>query len=163
MQGTTQSFLQRLIHISLSALLLAAPLAAQTATSPKTAVKAAPDYTRNVDPFIGVDWGGNTFVDSTISYGLVKIGQREAAFRQRRQRIALGQTGIDESEPGLADTEDLAGPIHLGSPDLGDVGPDLRPVEVLVQHAAALAAGARDHQHVDSVGDILRHRRGTLA
>ena len=39
----------------------------------------------------------------------------------------------------------------------------LGPVQLGVEHAAALAAGARDDQHVDALGDVPRHRRGTLA
>jgi len=31
----------------------------------------APDYTRSVDPFIGVDWGGNTFVGAALPFGMV--------------------------------------------------------------------------------------------
>jgi hypothetical protein len=59
-QGTVHSILRRSIHLSLAALLLTSPLTGQTAGSAKPPVKAAQDYTRNADPFIGVDWGGNT-------------------------------------------------------------------------------------------------------
>jgi predicted alpha-1,2-mannosidase len=42
------------------------------------------DLTHNVDPFIGVDWGGNTFVGSAIPYGMVKLGPDMATFDGRR-------------------------------------------------------------------------------
>jgi predicted alpha-1,2-mannosidase len=32
------------------------------------------DYTKNVDPFIGVDWGGNTFIGAAVPFGTVKLG-----------------------------------------------------------------------------------------
>jgi predicted alpha-1,2-mannosidase len=31
-------------------------------------------YAQYVDPFIGVDWGGNTFVGSAVPFGMVKLG-----------------------------------------------------------------------------------------
>jgi putative alpha-1,2-mannosidase len=94
MQGNMQSILQRSIHISLSALLLTSPLAGQTARSQKTSVKAAQDYTRNVDPFIGVDWGGNTFVGSAIPYGLVKVGPDMETFDDRRSGFGYSSNGV---------------------------------------------------------------------
>ena len=84
MHGNTKSILQRSIHISLSALLLTSPLASQSSRSPKPIVQAAHDYTSNVDPFIGVDWGGNTFVGSAIPYGLVKVGPDMETFDGHR-------------------------------------------------------------------------------
>jgi predicted alpha-1,2-mannosidase len=53
----------------LSALLFAAPVLAQgkPASHPQ-------DLTRSVDPFIGVDWGGNTFVGAAVPFGTVKLG-----------------------------------------------------------------------------------------
>jgi predicted alpha-1,2-mannosidase len=53
----------------LSTFLLAASLVAQG--------KAAPGqqgYSQNVDPFIGVDWGGNAFVGAAVPFGMVKLG-----------------------------------------------------------------------------------------
>jgi predicted alpha-1,2-mannosidase len=94
MQGNMQSILQHSIHISLSALLLTSPLTGQTARSQKTPVKAAQDYTRNVDPFIGVDWGGNTFVGSAIPYGLVKVGPDMETFDGRRSGFGYSSHGV---------------------------------------------------------------------
>ena len=87
MHGNTQSILQRSIHVALTALLLPSALAAQTATSQKPPTKATQDYTRNVDPFIGVDWGGNTFVGSAIPYGLVKVGPDMETFDGHRSGL----------------------------------------------------------------------------
>ncbi|HMH14653.1 MAG TPA: GH92 family glycosyl hydrolase [Edaphobacter sp.] len=53
----------------LNALLFAIFFLAQgnAATNPK-------DHAQYVDPFIGVDWGGNTFVGAAIPFGMVKLG-----------------------------------------------------------------------------------------
>ena len=58
-----------------------------------TQVKAARDYTSNVDPFIGVDWGGNTFVGSTIPYGMVKLGPDMETFDGRRSGFGYSSYG----------------------------------------------------------------------
>ena len=88
-----QSILQRTTHIALATLLLASTLAAQTAASRKPPVKAAQD-TRNVDPFIGVDWGGNTFVGSAIPYGLVKVGPDMETFDGHRSGFGYSSYGV---------------------------------------------------------------------
>ncbi len=75
MQKKVQFLLRGLLCSSVSALLLSTSIFAQ-----KTAPKLSVDYTSNVDPFIGVDWGGNTFVGSSIPFGLVKVGPRHAGF-----------------------------------------------------------------------------------
>jgi putative alpha-1,2-mannosidase len=93
-QGIARSIFQRSIQVSLSAFLLASSLAGQTAGAPKTRVQAAPDYTRNVDPFIGVDWGGNTFVGSAIPYGLVKVGPDIETFDGRRSGFGYSSYGV---------------------------------------------------------------------
>ena len=54
---------------------------------------AAQDYTRNVDPFIGVDWGGNTFVGSAIPYGMVKLGPDMQTFDGRRSGFGYSSNG----------------------------------------------------------------------
>nr|WP_218884607.1 GH92 family glycosyl hydrolase [Edaphobacter lichenicola] len=85
MQAAVHSILWRSIHFFLTALLLAVPLTAQ---------KTTPDYTRNVDPFIGVDWGGNTFVGSAIPYGLVKLGPDMETFDGRRSGFGYSSNGV---------------------------------------------------------------------
>jgi predicted alpha-1,2-mannosidase len=78
-----------LMYLTLSAFLLAAPVVAQ-----KPASKPVPDYTHNVDPFIGVDWGGNTFVGSAIPYGLVKVGPDMETFDGRRSGFGYSSNGV---------------------------------------------------------------------
>lgn len=56
--------------------------------------KPAQDYTHNVDPFIGVDWGGNTFVGSAIPYGLVKVGPDMQTFDGRRSGFGYSSSGV---------------------------------------------------------------------
>jgi predicted alpha-1,2-mannosidase len=85
MQAAVHSIVQRSISLFLAALLLAVPLAAQ---------KSTPDYTHNVDPFIGVDWGGNTFVGSAIPYGLVKLGPDMETFDGRRSGFGYSSNGV---------------------------------------------------------------------
>ena len=89
MQAAVFSILRRSIHLSLSALLLATPILAQ-----KNAVTPTHDYTHNVDPFIGVDWGGNTFVGSAIPYGLVKLGPDMETFDRRRSGFGYSSNGV---------------------------------------------------------------------
>jgi len=52
------------------------------------------NYTRNVDPFIGVDWGGNTFVGSAIPYGMVKVGPDMQTFDGRRSGFGYSSSGV---------------------------------------------------------------------
>jgi hypothetical protein len=64
MQSKLQPILRHSGHLSLITLLVAAVTFGQMACAQKVAVKATQEYAHNVDPFIGVDWGGNTFVGS---------------------------------------------------------------------------------------------------
>jgi predicted alpha-1,2-mannosidase len=52
------------------------------------------DYTLNVDPFIGVDWGGNTFVGSAIPYGMVKLGPDMETFDGRKSGFGYSSNGV---------------------------------------------------------------------
>ncbi len=54
---------------------------------------ASRDYTHNVDPFIGVDWGGNTFVGSAIPFGLVKLGPDMETFDNHRSGFGYSSYG----------------------------------------------------------------------
>ena len=56
-------------------------------------VKAV-DYTHNVDPFIGVDWGGNTFVESAVPFGLVKIGPDMETFDGKASGFGYSSHGV---------------------------------------------------------------------
>jgi putative alpha-1,2-mannosidase len=52
------------------------------------------DHTGDVDPFIGVDWGGNTFVGSAIPFGMVKVGPDMATFDGRRSGFGYSSHGV---------------------------------------------------------------------
>ena len=41
------------------------------------------DYVHNVYPFLGVDWGGKTFVGATVPFGMVKLGPDMESFDSR--------------------------------------------------------------------------------
>src|ERR1700747_1751750 len=93
MQGKLQFILRRSLSLSLGTLLLMASFTEHAAWSQKAASKSTPDYTHNVDPFIGVDWGGNTFVGSAIPYGLVKVGPDMATFDGHRSGFGYSSYG----------------------------------------------------------------------
>ena len=94
----------------------------------------------------------------------VDVLEGEAPVGQGRQRVALGQAGVDEAEPGVLDAEHLLRRLHLVAPHLGDVAQDVGVVlQLLVEDVAAFAARARHDHHGGAVGDVLRHRRGALA
>ncbi|WP_083350674.1 GH92 family glycosyl hydrolase [Terriglobus roseus] len=52
------------------------------------------DYTQSVDPFIGVDWGGNTFVGSTVPFGMLKVGPDMETFDGRRSGFGYSSNGV---------------------------------------------------------------------
>jgi putative alpha-1,2-mannosidase len=74
--------------------LLAAFLIGQTAGSQKGAPKADQNYASNVDPFIGVDWGGKTFVGSAVPFGLVKVGPDMETFDGRRSGFGYSSNRV---------------------------------------------------------------------
>lgn len=69
----------------------ATPSIAQTTTHSKP---SAMDYTRNVDPFIGVDWGGNTFIGSAVPFGMLKVGPDMETFDGRRSGFGYSSHGL---------------------------------------------------------------------
>src|SRR6201995_1394604 len=81
------------MHLSLAALLLFAPIKGQIVKAQRATAKPTRDYTRNVDPFIGVDWGGNTFVGSAIPFGMVKVGPDMQTFDGRRSGFGYSSNG----------------------------------------------------------------------
>jgi predicted alpha-1,2-mannosidase len=80
------------IVLSLLTFLAAGVSLSAQATAP-SATKSI-DYTHNVDPFIGVDWGGNTFVGTTIPYGMVKLGPDMETFDGRRSGFGYSSNGV---------------------------------------------------------------------
>ena len=96
--------------------------------------------------------------------GLLDRHEGEAALGQRRQRVALGQPGVDEAEPAPARRRGSRGPRAISARRISAMsattsGRSMRRVE----DAAALAAGAGDDQHVDALVDVAGHGRGALA
>jgi putative alpha-1,2-mannosidase len=87
-----QNFFRCLIPCSLGVASLAVLAFGNGAWAQKADAAKAKDYTQNIDPFIGVDWGGNTFVGSTIPYGMVKIG-RYSCFSHLHLSGAQGKYG----------------------------------------------------------------------
>ncbi|WP_158941498.1 GH92 family glycosyl hydrolase [Granulicella sp. S190] len=69
-------------------------LAMQVAGLGGLAYSATQDYTHNVDPFIGVDWGGNTFVGAAIPYGLVKVGPDMETFDGHPSGFGYSSSGV---------------------------------------------------------------------
>jgi predicted alpha-1,2-mannosidase len=74
-------------------LLFLASVIEPMARSERIPDKSQQDYTHDVDPFIGVDWGGNTFVGTTIPYGMVKLGPDMQTFDGRRSGFGYSSYG----------------------------------------------------------------------
>src|SRR6185503_20994194 len=70
---------------------LATPAKAQKTAANRS---ATPDYARDVDPFIGVDWGGNTFVGSTVPFGMLKVGPDMKTFDGSRSGFGYSSHGV---------------------------------------------------------------------
>nr|WP_281047874.1 GH92 family glycosyl hydrolase [Terriglobus roseus] len=78
----------------LSLLLIASVATSSFAQKSEVRRAGAPDYTRYVDPFIGVDWGGNTFVGSTVPFGMLKVGPDMETFDGRRSGFGYSSNGL---------------------------------------------------------------------
>lgn len=89
MQKNIASAFRPSILVLISALGFITSLLAQ-----RSIAKPSTDYTRNVDPFIGVDWGGNTFVGSAIPYGMVKLGPDMETFDGRKSGFGYSSNGV---------------------------------------------------------------------
>ena len=95
-----------------------------TARAEQLPPKSAQDYTRYVDPFIGVDWGGNTFVGSAIPFGMVKLGPDMQTFDGRRSGFGYSSHGeiLGFSHLHLSGAQGKYGNV-LVMPLTGDVAP----------------------------------------
>lgn len=83
------------ILCELSILLMLSGLAVSSTAQKVAASKSvAIDYAQNVDPFIGVDWGGNTFVGSTVPFGMLKLGPDMETFDGRRSGFGYWSNGV---------------------------------------------------------------------
>jgi predicted alpha-1,2-mannosidase len=76
--------------LALSFLLPLTPLAAQNASHPAT---HSTDYSSLVYPFLGVDWGGNTFVGASVPFGMVKLGPDMETFDGRGSGFGYWSSG----------------------------------------------------------------------
>jgi predicted alpha-1,2-mannosidase len=74
--------------------LLSLTLLLGTVQLPAAQIPPETDYTRNVDPFIGVDWGGNTFVGAAIPFGMVKLGPDMETFYGRHSGFGYSSDGV---------------------------------------------------------------------
>lgn len=70
---------------------LAAPLCAHAAAA-KTA-NSASDHVKDVYPFLGVDWGGNTFIGAARPFSLVKLGPDMESFDGKPSSFGYMTTG----------------------------------------------------------------------
>jgi len=81
--------------------------------------------TSYVDPFIGVDWGGNTFVGSTVPFGMVKVGPDMETFDHRPSGFGYSSDGVilgfshthlsgAQGKYGNILVQPVTGPVTLG-------------------------------------------------
>ena len=56
---------------------------ASAQTQPAATTEPASDFGAKVYPFLGVDWGGNTFVGAAVPFGMVKLGPDMESFDGR--------------------------------------------------------------------------------
>ena len=103
----------------LIALLLTVPVWAQGKPNP-----TSQDLTRNVDPFIGVDWGGNTFVGAAVPFGTVKVGPDMESFDGKPSGFGYVSGGriVGFSQLHLSGASGKYGNIMV-TPLTGDVEP----------------------------------------
>jgi len=61
------------------------------------------DYVHSVYPFLGVDWGGNTFVGSAVPFGMVKLGPDMESFDGRPSSFGYESGGRILADVVIAD------------------------------------------------------------
>jgi predicted alpha-1,2-mannosidase len=104
--------------------LLALQLSPGLATAAPEKPQAISHNSSDVDPFIGVDWGGNTFVGVAIPFGMVKLGPDMETFDGRRsgfgywsdgQILGFSQLHLSgaQGKYGNIQVMPVTGPIHL--------------------------------------------------
>ncbi len=82
------------LHPLVSPLLIVCLATACPAQAHETHHAGLADYTQSVDPFIGVDWGGNTFIGSTVPFGMLKVGPDMETFDGRRSGFGYSSNGV---------------------------------------------------------------------
>ncbi len=86
-----------------------------------------PDFTKNVYPFLGVDWGGNTFVGAALPFGMVKTGPDMETWDGRPSGFGYWSAGrvMGFSQTHLSGAQGKYGNIRVmpvtGPLTLGDV------------------------------------------
>jgi predicted alpha-1,2-mannosidase len=79
---------------SIASLLVATFFLLAMGASPEAQTARRPvDYAQNVNPFLGVDWGGNTFVGATLPFGMVKLGPDMESFDGRQSGFGYWSNG----------------------------------------------------------------------
>ncbi|HZL24929.1 MAG TPA: GH92 family glycosyl hydrolase [Acidobacteriaceae bacterium] len=58
-----------------------------------SAQEHATNLARYVDPYIGVDWGGNTFIGAAVPFGMVKLGPDMESFDHRPSGFGYSSDG----------------------------------------------------------------------
>ncbi len=71
---------------------LAITMLSQTLNAQKAETPAA-GHAKDVYPFLGVDWGGNTFVGAALPFGMVKLGPDMETFDGRRSGFGYWSDG----------------------------------------------------------------------
>ena len=100
----------------LFAMLSLRALSAQQQVSPLTSY---------VDPYIGVDWGGNTFIGSAVPFGVVKLGPDMESFDHRPSGFGYSSDGAilgfshthlsgAQGKYGNILVQPVTGPVTLG-------------------------------------------------
>jgi predicted alpha-1,2-mannosidase len=105
----------------------------------------ARDYVHNVYPFLGVDWGGNTFVGAAVPFGMVKLGPDMESFDGRPSSFGyisggriLGFSHLHLSGAAGKYGNILVAPV-TGSLDLADIkSPRIEEVNHPGYYAATL-------------------------
>jgi predicted alpha-1,2-mannosidase len=85
MSFTVASATRRLL---MSFVFIAVSLSLQAQSSART-----PSYVDSVYPFLGVDWGGNTFVGAAIPFGMAKVGPDMESFDGRKSGFGYWTDG----------------------------------------------------------------------
>ena len=95
--------------------------------------------------------------------GTIQGHGAKATEGQRRHRVALGQTRVEEANPAVFNTHDLAGSRHLSAAQARQITVRTRAlIDLLIQDVTALAAGHRRHHEAGATGNIRRGGTGTL-
>ena len=79
-----------------------------------------------VDPYIGVDWGGNTFIGSAVPFGMVKLGPDMETFDHRPSGFGYSSDGAilgfshthlsgAQGKYGNILVQPVTGPVTLGN------------------------------------------------